>query len=70
MTPTSVDKWRYSLWSAFAFALVSHPIAYSATNRVFDSVLSNTNNPTPFGLLLHTFVFFLVIRVMMSVKNL
>jgi len=69
MSPTSVDKWRYSLWSALVFALVSHPIAYSATNRVFDSV-SNTNNPTPFGLLLHTFVFFLVIRGMMSVKSL
>lgn len=69
MSPTSVDKWRYSLWSALVFALVSHPIAYSATNRVFDS-MSSTDNPTPFGLLLHTFVFFLVIRAMMSVKRL
>ena len=69
MTPTSIDKWRYSLWSAFVFALVSHPIAYSATNRVVNSV-SNTNSPTPFGLLLHTFIFFLVIRAMMNVKSL
>lgn len=64
MTPTSVDKWRYSLWSAFAFALLSHPKAYSASSRLFGSV-SKSN-----GLLVHTFIFLLVIRAMMNVKYL
>jgi hypothetical protein len=59
----SSDKWRYSLWSAFVFALVSHPYAYEMTSRI-------TRDHTTIRFMIHIIVFTLIIRALMDVKQL
>ena len=65
----SSDKWRYSLYSAIIFLIISSPYAYITVSRLLGplvSVSSPAGCPTVIGLLIHTGVFLLIIRGMME----
>jgi len=62
-------KVKYSLYSALIFFLIANPITYKVVNSVLPGVASN-GCPTPFGLVLHTIVFFLaLLGVMLLPKD-
>lgn len=65
----SEDKWKYSLYSAIIFLLISSPYTYMLMNSLLGSVVavsSSAGCPTIVGLLLHALVFMLIIRGMME----
>ena len=65
----SEDKWKYSLYSAIVFLLISSPYTYMLMNNLLGSVVavsSSAGCPTIVGLLLHALVFMLIIRGMME----
>lgn len=65
----SSDKWRYSIYSAIMFLIISSPCAYITVNHLLGSlakISSPTGCPTMIGLLVHTVVFTLIIRGMME----
>lgn len=64
-----VDKWRYSIYSAIVFLIISSPYAYISVNTLLKKIvkISSTNGcPTLVGLLVHALVFTLIIRGMME----
>ena len=72
--PNNEQKWVISAWSALAFIVISNPFTYKLTNFIFGSIsfqfktLNSNGCPTLFGLLLHTVVFFFLVRIMMEGK--
>jgi len=60
-------KAKYSFYSALVFFLVANPETYKITQMVFGSMFMTSSGgcPTPIGLLLHTFIFFLVLLGLM-----
>ena len=65
----SEDKWKYSLYSAIVFLLISSPYTYMLMNNIlgsFVSISSSSGCPTMVGLLLHAIVFMLIIRGLME----
>lgn len=61
-----------SFWGAVLFALVSSPQVYNLTNRATNVVGFNTYEngcPTAGGLLLHTVVFYALVRGLMEWMN-
>ena len=62
-------KVKYSLYSALIFFLVANPATFKFVNTLLPGVAVN-GCPTSFGLLLHTFVFFLaLVGIMMLPKD-
>ena len=62
-------KVKYSLYSALIFFLIANPLTYKVVNSVIPGVAVN-GCPTPLGLLLHTFVFFLaLVGIMLLPKD-
>ena len=62
------DKVKYSFFSALIFFFVSSPMMYQFIQRIYGAYvnISDTNGcPTNSGLLLHTFIFFILILVSM-----
>lgn len=70
-TPSSRQKWNISLLSGILFLIISSPFLYSLVNRVAQSISPNLNLasyegcPTLSGLVVHTLVFILVVRLLM-----
>jgi hypothetical protein len=62
-------KAKYSFISALLFFIVSNPELYKATQWLFGSIFMVTNNgvPTPYGLILHTLVFFAGMFALMTI---
>lgn len=62
-------KAKYSFYSALVFFLVANPETYKTVQKLVGGVIgtiANTEgNPTPFGLFLHTFIFFSVMLGLM-----
>jgi hypothetical protein len=61
------EKLHISIFSAFLFALVSLPYTYKLTNSVVNTYSNDC--PTGNGLLLHTFVFFILTFLSMWRSN-
>lgn len=62
-------KVKYSLYSALIFFLIANPATYRVVNSLLPGIAVN-GCPTAFGLLLHTFVFFLaLVGIMMLPKD-
>lgn len=64
-----VDKWRYSVYSALVFLIISSPYTYMLVNSLLGSLVkisSSTGCPTLMGLFVHAAVFTLIIRGMME----
>jgi hypothetical protein len=66
---TNTDKWRVSLLAGLIFLLVSAPMLYRLVHNLLKplgvDVADTTGCPTTTGLLLHTAVFVLIVRLMM-----
>ena len=66
---SNMDKWRVSVLSGLIFLLISSPFLYRLVDRTVGSVVgykvANDGCPTTYGLLLHTVVFVLVVRLLM-----
>lgn len=70
-SPSSSQKWKISLFSAFIFLLVVNPYTYNLTNSLFSGLLGRISNhgcPTLVGLLLHTVVYILLVRYSMDLN--
>lgn len=67
--PTSAQKWWAAILFGFIFALISSPLSYYGTNFFFTRLggAKTTIGPGPtlLGLLIHTIVFTLVVRLIL-----
>ena len=67
--PTSGQKWWFAVMIGLLFAIVSSPIAYSITNYATTSLggreLIQSSGTNITGLVLHTIVFILLLRLIL-----
>lgn len=66
--PTGGHKWWVAVLLGLVFALISSPVAYQATTMITDQIGFKTmigKGPTVSGLLIHTIIFTLVIRIIL-----
>jgi hypothetical protein len=60
--PTTVQKAKYSIYSAIVFLLIASPMMYRLTSSVLGAWISSKQGcPTLAGLVLHTVVFGLIL---------
>ena len=68
--PSNYKKWSISVFSALLFFLIVNPFTYTLTQSIFGGLLGKiadaSGNPTMTGILLHTVVFLLIVRVSMG----
>ena len=69
----NMDKWYLSAITAAIFYILSHPTTYSMITGpifedLFDIKLHKNGKPTQVGLLVHTVIFLIVIRLLMELK--
>ncbi len=75
MTKEELGFWnrvKYSFYATLIFLLITSPITYQFTDKIFRGSISvlNNNIPTPSGYFLHTILFFLVtLAFMMIVRS-
>lgn len=66
---TNEEKWWIAIFLGFIFAIVSSPAAYYITSKVTTSLggvsLNNGLEPNFVGLLIHTLIFIIIIRIIM-----
>jgi len=65
---TESKKWMISLLSAFVFMVIASPQMYQLTGALFSKlnlVIEKNGCPNLTGLLLHTVVFAVIIRLLM-----
>lgn len=63
-------KWVISLWSGLVFLIIASSIMYRITGSVFGIFglkIQNNGCPNWIGLLIHSVVFIILIRVMMEI---
>jgi hypothetical protein len=66
---SSSSKWQITFFSAFIFVVVVHPYTYGLTDSLFGNHLGRISQggcPTTTGLVLHTLVYILLVRVSMD----
>ena len=72
MSDSSYKKWQISIFSAFIFILVVNPSTYKFTQKALGGLLGQISQPngcpTTTGLVLHTLVYILLVRVSMDLK--
>ena len=62
---TNYEKWLYTLYTTIIFILVSNPFTYKLVNSILGNICDKKGCPTPFGFIVHTIVFTLILRVIM-----
>jgi len=66
---SSQQKWVISIFSGILFAIISSNMVYGFTNRLFSGLnvgpLYVKGGPTVTGLIIHTIVFILIVRLVM-----
>lgn len=60
-------KFKYSLYSTFIFYILSSSQMYKITSKILPTSVDGC--PTPFGLLVHSLVFLLVLYAIMSLPK-
>ena len=66
---TERDKWLLAIVGGLLFVLVSSPITYMITNNLsFGTLLTPAGCPSFYGILVHTIVFIILIRLMLTMK--
>jgi hypothetical protein len=60
-------KFKYSFYSALIFYFVSSPIMYQVMSNISSSLADQNGCPSSSGLLLHTFLFFIIIFITMVI---
>ena len=65
-------KWQITIFSAFIFLLVIHPYTYKLTQNLLGGLLGkiaeSNGCPTSRGLVLHTLVYILLVRLSMDLN--
>lgn len=68
--PKTVDKWRYTLYTTVLFIIIVNPYTYRLTNTIFGKIIGKVASadgcPTIVGIMLHTIVFTLLLRILMD----
>jgi hypothetical protein len=63
-------KLKYAFYSAIVFFIISSPVVYSVTTKYIGSwITTNRGIPTPGGLLFHTFVFMIIVFLLMKIRT-
>ena len=65
------EKLKNSIWAGIIFLILNLPATYNLTNNIFGSLtpISNFDGcPTTSGLILHSLVFIVIIRLMMDMN--
>lgn len=65
----SQDKWRYTFYTAILFFIIASPFMFKIVNSILGSLVKicdKSGCPTMMGLILHTIVFALLLRLMMN----
>jgi hypothetical protein len=75
---SSEEKWRYSVISATLFFIIANPTIYKVVDKIVGSmpmltkiighIAGPAGCPTFVGLILHSIVYMLVIRLLMDAK--
>jgi hypothetical protein len=60
-------KWKYSFYSALIFFIISNPELYKLTTKLFGRSIASDGCARPVGLLLHSFVFMLIVFFLMKI---
>ena len=72
MSDSSYKKWQISIFSAFLFILVINPYTYIFTQNLLGGLIGkiadNNGCPTFLGLIIHTIVYILLVRVSMDLN--
>lgn len=67
---TNEDKWRWTLLTVVIFLIVINPYTYIAVNTVLSNIglkiADSSGCPTVTGLVVHTIVFMLLLRLVME----
>lgn len=69
--PSSLEKWKISLFSLVIFVIVVNPITYSFTNRMLKPLVGPlvlNGCPTALGIFIHSLVYFLLVRFSMNLN--
>lgn len=68
-----MNKWFASFYATLLFLLIASPIMFSITQKTIGSLsgirISNNGCPTMLGLIIHAVVFFVIIRLLLALKN-
>ena len=70
-SPSNIQKWNISIFSAFIFLLVVNPYTYQLTHFLFSRFIGTivrNGCPTTIGLILHTIVYVLLVRYSMDLN--
>ena len=61
-------KWKYSLYSALLFFIISSPQIYKISHRILGKYVQISNNgcPSAFGLVLHSVVYLVALFGLMK----
>lgn len=68
--PTNEDKWRWTLYTTVLFLIVVNPLTYKLVNALlgmFIKIADSKGCPSMFGILIHAFVFTLLLRKLMDI---
>jgi hypothetical protein len=73
MNPVTMKKIQYSALAALLYYIISNPITYSVVDSLVTALVgpntlfkvAEAGCPTGYGLLVHSFVFFLVVLALM-----
>jgi len=70
MAQTNLSMWRISLYSALLFVVIASPFMYGLVNSVTSliglEIASKSGCPNTVGLVLHSLVFLLIVRISMG----
>lgn len=64
--PSSIDKWRYTLYTTMVLLLLFNPWTFQLTSSLIPMLSNKGGCPTIAGLVVHAAVFTLIVRYMMD----
>ena len=69
--PDNSKKWSISIYSGLLFFIIASPLLFKLVNKltissINVSILDENGNPNMIGLLIHTLVFILIVRISME----
>ena len=70
--PTNVEKWKYTILTTILFLIVVNPLTYKVVNGLLKNVIGKVANrdgcPTELGIIIHSVVFTLLLRLLMEMN--
>jgi len=70
MKKSDMVKFKYAFYSAIIFMILSSPQVYTFTTKHIGSwITRNGVVPTPGGLILHSFIFMIIVFLLMKIRT-